>query len=154
MRGYYLPMAAGLTLVVSAFMPWALLGDVRLGGMPDLGALWILGLGLLAILLATLSIITRKNSRHPLLLVGLAAFGILLLSERLMERVAEDRVWVATQATAIVAGQEAYDTELPDARMAAGAYVGLTAAGVIVLFGLTIVVRRASSLYAVPTDDD
>ena len=35
----------------------------------------MLGLGILAAVLALLSVVTRKNSRHPLLLVGLAAFG-------------------------------------------------------------------------------
>jgi hypothetical protein len=35
----------------------------------------------------------------------------------------------------------------------AGLYLGVVAAIVIVLFGLTIVVKKASSLYAAPEDD-
>ena len=35
-----------------------------------------------------------------------------------------------------------------------GIYLGLIAATVLVLFGLTIVVKRVPSAYAVPEDDD
>ena len=38
--------------------------------------------------------------------------------------------------------------------MALGAYVGLSASVAITLFGLTIVVRRASQPYAEVEDDD
>ena len=86
MRAYYIPAAAGVLLVVSAFLPWMHVGDVPLGGVPDTAGLWILGLGALAVLLAGLSIWTRKNSRHPLLLVGLAAFAIMFLGYQWMSR--------------------------------------------------------------------
>ena len=79
MRAYYFPAAAGVLLIISAFLPWMTVGDVPLGGIPDTAAWWVLGLGGLAVLLAGLSIWTRKNSRHPLLLVGLMAFAILFL---------------------------------------------------------------------------
>ena len=98
MRAYYVPLAAGLLLAGSAFMPWLAMGGQRFGGVPHLAGLWVLGLGLLAVSLATLSVITRKNSRHPLLLVGLAAFAILLMAERLLERSAADQVWARSQA--------------------------------------------------------
>ena len=152
MRAYYVPLAAGLLLAGSAFMPWLAMGGQRFGGVPHLAGLWVLGLGLLAVSLATLSVITRKNSRHPLLLVGLAAFAILLMAERLLERSAADQVWARSQAQAIIQGAEA--EELPEPVMALGAYVGLSASVAITLFGLTIVVRRASQPYAEVEDDD
>ena len=152
MRTYYLPMTAGLVLVISAFMPWVLMGEQRLGGVPNIAGLWVLGLGILAIVLATLSVITRKNSRHPLLLVGLAAFAIVLLTERMLERSAVDQAWAQSQARAIVQGQEA-ETQ-PEPAMAAGAYLGLSAATLITLFGLTIVIRRVARPYAALEDDD
>ena len=34
MRAYYLPLAAGLVLAASAFMPWTMMGELRLGGVP------------------------------------------------------------------------------------------------------------------------
>ena len=37
MRAYYIPAAAGVLLVVSAFLPWMSVGDVTLGGVPDTG---------------------------------------------------------------------------------------------------------------------
>lgn len=153
MRAYYLPLGAGLVLAGSAFMPWMLVGDRGLGGVPSIAGLWVLGLGILAAVLAFLSVITRKNSRHPLLLVGLAAFGIVLVSEQWMERVTADQVWAQSQARAIVQGSRAA-VSFPDPTMAPGGYLALGAAGVIVLFGMTIVVRQASAPYAVSEDDD
>ena len=87
MRAYFFPLVAGLVLAVSAFLPWVVVGDdVACAGVPERPALWIVGLGAAAALLATLSLITRKNSRHPLLLVGLVALGIMFLSWRIMPR--------------------------------------------------------------------
>ena len=99
-----------------------------------------------------MSVITRKNSRHPLLLVGLAAFAILMMAEQLLERAVVQQAWARAQAQAIVAGGDA--DAVPEPTMAAGAYVGLVAATVITLFGLTIVVRRVPTPYAEPEDDD
>ena len=152
MRAYYLPLVAGFALAASAFMPWIMMGEQRIGGLPSPAGFWILGLGLLAVVLATLSVITRKNSRHPLLLVGLAAFAILLTAERLLERTAAQQAWARSQARAIVGGGTA--ATVPDPDMAAGTWLGLAAATVITLFGLTIVVRRAVQPYAEPEDDD
>ena len=152
MRAYYLPLACGVALAVSAFLPWTRLGDRELGGVPSLAGLWVLGLGLLAVVLASLSVVTRRNSRHPLLLVGLAALAILWLGERFLERSAADQLWARSQAKAIVQGTTAVDLPLP--AMGIGAYVGLTASLLITLFGLTIVVRQAARPYAEPDDDD
>ena len=77
MRAYLFPLGAGVALAASAFLPWVVVEDISLAGFPDTAALWIAGLGAAAALLATLSLITRKNSRHPLLLVGLVALGII-----------------------------------------------------------------------------
>ena len=152
MRAYYLPIAAAVILGSSAFMPWTVAGDRRLGGVPDLASLWVLCLAILAVVLAGLSISTKKNSRHPLLLVGLFAFGILFLAERLMERTAAQRGWAAAQARAIVDGVAVAPPLEPV--MAPGAYLGLAAATIIALFGLTVVVKRAPQIYAHAEDDD
>src|SRR5262245_59788160 len=98
MRTYFIPLGAGLLLVLSVFLPWVIVGDVRVQGLPDISALWIAGLGALASVLATLSLITRRNSRHPLLVIGLAALGIMFLSWRIMPRLAGERVLTASQA--------------------------------------------------------
>ena len=153
MRAYYLPLTAGLVLAASTFMPWMLIGDSALGGVPTISGLWVLGLSIVSMVLALLSVITRKNSRHPLLVVGLVAFTIVLLSEQWMERDAADRLWAQTQALAIVQGEESTVT-LPDPSMAPGGYLALVAAGLIVLFGMTIVVKRVPSPYAASDDDD
>ncbi len=152
MRAYYIPAAAGVVLIVSAFLPWMRVGDVSLGGVPETAGLWILGLGGLAVLLAGLSIWTRKNSRHPLLLVGLAAFAIMFLGYQWMSRTVRDAAWAQAQASAIVTGVPA--GAAPEATVGPGIYLGTLAALTLVLFGLTIVVKRVPSAYAVPEDDD
>ena len=88
MRAYLIPLAAGVALAASAFLPWVVVGGVSLRGVPGMAAFWVLGLGALSAVLATLSLITRKNSRHPLLVVGLAALGITYLSLQIMPRLA------------------------------------------------------------------
>lgn len=152
MRAYYIAVLAGALLVISAFLPWMLVGEVRVGGVPDPAGLWVLGLGLTAIVLAGLSIWTRKNSRHPLLVVGLTSLGILFLAYRWLSRVVAEAAWARAQARAIV------DNVAPEVQPAPtagwGVYLGLAASSVLVLFGLTVVVRRASHPYLPPEEDD
>ena len=153
MRAYLIPLVSGLALAVSAFLPWVRVGEVSLEGASEMAALWVLGLGALAAVLATLSLVTRRNSRHPLLVVGLAAFGIMLLSWRIMPRMAVDRALTISQAVAIV--EDAPMSDAPVARVGAGIYLGLAASFVLVGFGMTIVVKRVSQPYmpAEPDDD-
>jgi hypothetical protein len=152
MRAYFVPLVAGVMLAVSAFLPWVIVADVSIRGVPDVPGLWITGLGALAAVLALLSLITRKNSRHPLLIVGLIALGIMFLSWRILPRSAGDRALTVSQAFAIVEGRPLGET--PTAAAGSGIYLGLAASVVIVAFGLTIVVRRAQTPYTVISADD
>jgi hypothetical protein len=152
MRAYFIPLAAGIGLAVSAFLPWVVVGDIPLIGVPDVAALWVAGLGILATVLATLSLITRRNSRHPLLIVGLASLGILFLSSRIMPRTAGERALTISQAFAIV--EDRPIGAEPKALVGSGIYVGLAAACVLVGFGMTIVFKRAKSYVLVEQDDD
>jgi hypothetical protein len=61
-------------------------------------------------------------------------------------------VWAQTQAQAII--NDLPIAAAPETAVGAGIYVGLTAAIVLVLFGLTIVVKRVPQAYAVSEDDD
>jgi hypothetical protein len=152
MRGYIIPQVAGLALAVSAFLPWVRVSDVTLAGYPDMLALWIIGLGILASVLATLSLITRKNSRHPLLVIGLAALGIMVLSWKIMPIAIGDRALTMAQALAIV--NETPQADAPVASVGFGIYLGLLAAAAISAFGLTIVVKRVAQPYAITSPDD
>jgi predicted permease len=152
MRGYLFPLVAGLALASSVFLPWVHINEVTLSGLSEMVALWILALGALAAVLAILSLITRKNSRHPLLVVGLIALAIMFLSWRLMPRMAVERALTRSQAVAIVEGSPMSDE--PNATVGVGIYIGLVSSAVLVLFGLTIVVKRASSAYVVSSADD
>ncbi len=152
MRGYFVPLAAGVALSLSAFLPWVIVGGVSMRGVPDVPALWVAGLGALAMVLALLSLVTRKNSRHPLLLVGLVALGIMFLSWRILPRTAGERALTISQAFAIV--ENTPMGAAPIAEVGSGIYMGLAAAAVLVAFGLTIVVRRVSQPYIAADPDD
>jgi hypothetical protein len=152
MRGYFVPFVAGIVLSASAFLPWVVVGGVSMRGVPDVPALWVVGLGAIAAVLAMLSLITRKNSRHPLLIVGLAALGIMFLSWRILPRSAGEHALTVSQAFAIV--ENTPMREAPIADVGSGIYVGLAAACAIVGFGLTIVIRRVSRPYAIAEPDD
>jgi len=155
MRGYLVPLAAGVALSVSAFLPWVVIGEYSQRGVPDVWALWVAGLGALAAVLATLSMITRKNSRHPLLVIGLCSLGLTFLAWRIMPRTAEQGARTWAQAVAIADGVPASAVADAHAIAGSGIYLGLVAATVLVAFGLTIVVKRASQPYvAVDPDDD
>ena len=54
MRGYFIPLTAGVVLAGSAFLPWVIVGAESMIGMPDVAALWVVGLGVLAAVLAVL----------------------------------------------------------------------------------------------------
>lgn len=153
MRAYLVPLVAGAALAISTLLPWVIVSGVPRRGVPGVAALWVIGLGVLTVVLATLSLITRKNSRHPLLVVGLAALGITYLSFRIMPRVAGERALTVSQAFAIVEHRPVGSA--PVVLIGAGLYMGLAAAAVIVAFGLTIVFKRAARPYAVsdPNDD-
>ena len=152
MRAYFIPFIAGIVLTVSAFLPWVIVGGESLNGVPDLWALWVAGLGALAAVLAMLSLITRRNSRHPLLIIGLFALGIMFLAWRILPRTAGERALTISQAFAIV--ENTPMATAPDAVVGYGIYLGLVASCVLVLFGLTIVVKRVSTAYVVASPDD
>ena len=154
MRGYLVPLVAGVVLTVSAFLPWVIVGEYSRRGVPDVWAMWVAGLGALAAVLATLSMITRRNSRHPLLVVGLLALGITFLALRIVPRSFEQGAQTWAQAVAIADGQSASSVPETHAFAGSGIYLGLAAAVVIVCFGLTIVVKRVKQPYVVDNADD
>jgi hypothetical protein len=152
MRAYYVPLSAGIILIFSAFLPWMFLGETRVGGVPDPAGFWVLGLGVLAVTLAVLSLWTRKNSRHPLLVVGLAAFAVTFLGYQWLSRSVRETAWARAQAQAIV-NSTPVQTPPPTA-VGLGIYLGVAASIVLVLFGLTIVIKKTPGAYAVSEDDD
>jgi hypothetical protein len=155
MRGYFIPLTAGVVLVVSSFLPWVVVSGVSRANVPDAPGLWVAALGALSAVLAALSLITRRNSRHPLLVVGLVALGIIMLTWRIVPRLAGEEALTLSQALAIVDGVPV--SEIPTVPMAlvgSGLYVGGAAAATLVFFGLTIVVRRAKPYVVTDPDDD
>ena len=152
MRAYFVPLVAGIVLAASAFLPWVIVGNVAITGVPDVEALWVAGLGAVTAVLALLSLVTRRNSRHPLLIVGLFALGITFLSWRIMPRAAGERARTMAQAFAIV--DDLPTAPAAEAVVGIGIYLGVAASLAIVAFGLTIVIKRASTVYVVAAPDD
>jgi hypothetical protein len=152
MRAYFIPLVAGLVLTISAFLPWVIVDGVSMAGVPDVWALWVMGLGAIAAVLALLSLVTRRNSRHPLLVVGLCALGLMFLSWRILPRTAGERAQTISQAFAIVENRPL--AAAPATAVGIGIYLGLAASSILVLFGLTIVVKRAAQPYVVTSPDD
>ena len=152
MRAYFIPLLAGLVLTGSAFLPWVIVDGQSMAGVPEVWALWVVGLGTIAAVLALLSLITRRNSRHPLLVIGLCALGIMFLSWRILPRTAGERALTVLQAFAIVENRPM--AAAPATAVGFGIYLGLAASAILVMFGLTIVVKRASQPYIVTSPDD
>ena len=48
MRGYYVPLVAGIILIASTFLPWVTIGETTVRGVPNVMALWVAGLGAIA----------------------------------------------------------------------------------------------------------
>ena len=94
----------------------------------------------------------RLGIFFPLLLVGLVALGIMFLSWRIMPRTISGRVLTRSQAVAIIYGAPL--GSVPQVAVGYGMYVGLIASLVLVAFGLTIVIKRASQPYVVSAADD
>ena len=153
MRAYFVPLVAGLVLAASAFLPWVIVGTVSIAGVPDVEAMWVAGLGVIAAVLAMLSLITRRNSRHPLLIIGLFALGITFLSwphhaARRRRARQDDRAGVRDRRRHARWPRQS-------AAVGIGLYLGMVASLALVAFGLTIVIKRASQPYIVaPADDD
>ena len=152
MRAYFIPLSAGIVLTASAFLPWVIVGNVSMTGVPDVAAWWVAGLGALAAILALLSLVTRRNSRHPLLIIGLVALGITVLSWRIMPGEARERAVTVAQAFAIVENTPVGNA--PAADVGVGLQLSVAASCVLVAFGLTIVVKRVSQPYLASSPDD
>ena len=71
---------------------------------------------------------------------------------RIMPALAGERALTISQAFAIVENRPIADA--PTAGVGIGIYLGLVASCVLVLFGLTIVVKRAQTVYTITSPDD
>ena len=141
MRAYYIPIAAGILLAVSSFLPWMFLGEVRLGGVRAEAGLWFLALGL---------VVVAAGFIHAV--AGLVALAITFLGYQWLSRSVNEAAWARSQAKAIVENIPATPPEVAAAGI--GLYLGMAAALVLVGFGLTIVVKQVPRPYATSEDDD
>ena len=77
---------------------------------------------------------------------------VLMTLEEMLKRAAIEQAWAHSQALAIV--EQTAPGREPETAAGLGIYFGLIGSVILVLFGLTIVVKRVSRPYAEPEDDD
>ena len=156
MRSYYVAAAAGVLLIVSAFLPWMFLGDESVGGVPDPAGFWILALGVIAVCLPA-----SASGRARIRAIRCCSSG----SRHLPSCSSAINGCRAPSETPHGRGRRPARSSKgclperpPETRVGLGIYLGLVAAAIVlVLFGLddcrstTKVPRRP---YAAHDDDD
>jgi hypothetical protein len=134
-RAYALSLAGGTALALSAFLPWLRLGDVGLAGIPDPAGFFVLGLGLLGIVLSVVGLRGRRETRQMLVLVGIAALTTLVVVWRTGPATITERAQVRAEAVALVDNVPA--VPVPPAAVGIGLLMGLVSATAITVVGLT-----------------
>lgn len=101
-RPYHLALVGCVALVAAAFLPWLRLGDLGLAGIPDPAGFFVLALGVLGLLLSLVSILTRRDTRPGLVLVGLAGLTTLAVVWFTGPATIADRAQARAEAVALV----------------------------------------------------
>ena len=133
-RPYVLSLIGCLALATAAFLPWLRLGDVGLPGIPDPAGYFVLGLGVLGALLSGVGIISRRNTRQALVLVGLAGLTTLIVVWVRGPATIADRAQARAEAVALV--DNVAVQPVPTVRIGAGLILGITASAIIAAVGL------------------
>jgi hypothetical protein len=134
MRSSVLSFAGSVALVVAAFLPWLRLGNVGLSGVPDPAGFFVLALGAVGVILSAIRLLTRRDTRQWLVLVGLAGLTTLGVVWWTGPAVIADRARARAEAISIVDGVPL--ETVPAVRAGFGLFVGLAAATLLVGVGL------------------
>jgi hypothetical protein len=134
-RPYIVSLLGCVALAAAAFLPWLRLGDVGLAGIPDPAGYFVLGLGGLGCLLSGVGIVSRRNMRQALVLVGLAGLTTLTVVWLRGPATIADRAQARAEAVALVDNVSLQP--VPTVRIGVGLILGLTASLAIAAVGLT-----------------
>jgi hypothetical protein len=135
MRYSTVALAGSLALAASPFLPWMRLGNVGLRGIPDPAGFFVLALGVLGVMLSLVGMIRSRDLRKWVGLVGLGALTALLVIWRTGPTTIADRAQARAEALAIV--DNVPIQPVPAVRLGVGLYLGLAAAAVIALVGVS-----------------
>lgn len=139
-RPYILALIASGALAAAAFLPWLRLGEIGLPGIPDPAGFFVLGLSGVGLLLSLAGILTRRHTRHVLVLVGLAGLTTLVVVWVTGPSTIADRAQARAEALALV--DNVAVQPVPPVRIGAGLVLGLAASAAIAAVGLTGVRSR------------
>lgn len=133
-RSTAVSLLAALTLMAAAFLPWLRLGSTALPGVPDPAGFFVLGLGVLGVLLVAASHLSKRNLRQWLMLVGFAGVTTLAVVWLTGPATVADRARAHAEALAIVDGVAV--EPVPAVGVGYGLLLGLVGAGVLAAEGL------------------
>jgi hypothetical protein len=133
-RPFLLSLLGSVLVAGSAFLPWLRIGDIGLAGVPDPAGLFVLGLGLLGLLLSAVSLLTPRDSRQALVLIGLAGLTTLLVVWQTGPTTVADRALARAQAVALVDNLPV--EPVPPITVGAGLLLGLIGAATVAGVGL------------------
>lgn len=133
-RPYVVSLFGCLALVAATFLPWLQLGDIGFPGIPDPAGYFVLGLGVLGVLLSSVGLFTRRGTQQALLLVGLAGLTTLAVIWMTGPATIADRAQARAEAVALVDNVPAQP--VPAVGVGVGLILGLAAAATIAAVGL------------------
>jgi hypothetical protein len=142
-RPFLLSLLGSALVAGSAFLPWLRIGDIGLAGVPDPAGFFVLGLGLLGLLLSAVSLLTPRDSRQALVLIGLAGLTTLLVVWQTGPATVADRALARAQAVALVDNLPV--EPVPPITVGAGLLLGLLGAATVAGVGLAGAVSSARS---------
>lgn len=133
-RPYHLALVGCVVLAVATFLPWLRLGDMGLAGIPDPAGFFVLALGALGLLLSLVSILTGRDTRRGLVLVGLAGLTTLAVVWLSGPATIADRAQARAEAVALVDNVPIQPA--PPVNVGVGLFVGIAGAVTIAAAGL------------------
>jgi hypothetical protein len=133
---YLVSLVGSAALAASAFLPWLRIGEVGLTGVPDPAGFFIVGVGVLGVLLSALGLWSRRDPRQVLVLAGLAGLTTLAVVWRSGPLTIAERAQARSEAIAIV--DNVAPPAVPPVGVGFGLFVGLLGAGAIAAAGLTV----------------
>jgi hypothetical protein len=125
-RHYLASLLGSIAMSASAFLPWLRIGEVGLPGIPDPAGYFLLGLGALGVLLSALALVSGRNTKYGLVLVGLAGVTTLVVVWYSGAATIADRAQARAEAVAIVDNVPV--TPVPPVHTAFGLILGLAGA--------------------------
>jgi hypothetical protein len=134
-REYLLSLIASVTLAGAAFLPWLRLGTIGLPGIPDPAGFFVLGLGVLGVVLSGVGLSTRRDPRQALVLIGLAGLTTLIVVWWTGPATIAERAQARAEAVALV--DSVAVQAVPPVSIGPGLILGLAAAVSVAGAGLT-----------------